>query len=247
MHRIYISEMDARAAELCREWDAGLEVIAFCAAENMENEQMIASQAARLRDFGDFSVHAPYYELAPSAIDPMIRGVAMHRFRQCAQLCARLGTRRMIVHSGYAPMVYYPQWFVPKSIEFWREFVPGLPEGFELMVENVLDVRPEYIRDVCDGVDDPRMRICLDVGHAQVYSENTPEEWIRMLGSRISHVHLHNNLGVRDEHRALEDGCIDMCAVLELLDEYAPDAALCIESVDAAASVQTLVRGGYLK
>ena len=135
---------------------------------------------------------------------------------------------------------------MPKSIEFWREFVPTLPDGFELMVENVLDVRPEYIRDVCDGVNDPRMRICLDIGHARVYSQVPPEEWIRTLGSRIGHVHLHNNLGERDEHRAADDGCIDMHAVLKLLDEYAPDAAISIESVDAQRSVQALVKGGYM-
>ena len=59
-----------------------------------------------------------------------------------------------------------------------------------MLLENVLDPRPEYIRDVCDGVDDPRLRICLDVGHANAYSEVPVEDWIAMLGGRIAHVHL---------------------------------------------------------
>ena len=247
MRRFYVSELDARAPELALERGMGLEIIGFCAAERMEDEELIASEEVRLRPYARKSLHAPYYELAPCAIDPLIREVSLKRYRQAVATCMRLGIRRMVVHSGFAPRVYYPEWFVPRSIEFWRDFVRELPEDFELLLENVLDVHPEYIRDVCDGVDDPRLRICLDVGHANAYSEVSVEDWISMLGGRIAHVHLHNNDGSRDAHAPLNAGSMDIARILELLDVHAPEAEICIESVDAVSCLKTLEETGAME
>ena len=110
----------------------------------------------------------------------------------------------------------------------------------------MLDVHPEYIRDVCDGVDDPRLRICLDVGHANVYSQAPAEQWIEMLGSRIVHVHMHNNDGLRDLHAPLDEGSLDVERVLRHLDAYAPAADICIESVDALSCIRTLEKRGVI-
>ncbi|MDY5220131.1 MAG: TIM barrel protein [Eubacteriales bacterium] len=115
-----------------------------------------------------------------------------------------------------------------------------------MLLENVLDVHPEYIRDVCDGVDDPRLRICLDVGHANVYSQAPAEQWIEMLGSRIVHVHMHNNDGFRDLHAQLDEGSLDVERVLRHLDAYAPAADICIESVDALSCIRTLEKRGVI-
>ena len=246
MRRFYVSELDARAPELALERGMGLEIIGFCAAERMEDEELIASEEVRLRPYARKSLHAPYYELAPCAIDPLIREVSLKRYCQAVATCMRLGIRRMVVHSGFAPRVYYPEWFVPRSIEFWRDFVRELPEDFELLLDNVLDVHPEYIRDVCDGVDDPRLRICLDVGHANVYSQAPSEQWIEMLGSRIVHVHMHNNDGLRDLHAPLDEGSLDVERVLRHLDAYAPAADICIESVDALSCIRTLEKRGVI-
>ena len=247
MRRFSISELDARAPELALGRGLGLEIIGFCTAEHMEDEALLASEEVRLRPFARKSLHAPYYELTPCAIDSLISRVSLHRYRQAVETSLRLGIRRMVVHSGYAPQMYFPEWFVPKSIEFWKDFVRELPEDFEMLLENVLDVRPEHIRDVCDGVNDPRLRICLDVGHANAYSEVPVEDWIAMLGGRIAHVHLHNNDGSRDAHAPLNAGIMDIVHILELLDKYAPEAEICIESVDAVSCLKTLEEIGAVE
>ena len=242
----YVSQMDARAQMLARSCGMGVELIDFCIPENMENAALIRDSKDALKGFA-LSLHAPYYEIFPCAIDPLIREVAMHRLRRCAALCAEMGARRMIAHSGYMPQLYYPQWFVPKSICFWKEFIAQLPDQLELLLENVLDVSPEHIARVCDGVGDERLRICLDVGHANAYSPVPVTEWIRTLGSRIAHVHLHNNDGSCDAHNALGDGSMNMLEVLEALDVHAPSAALCIESMDAQASLRYLMEHGIIE
>ena len=159
MRRFFVSEMDERAEALARKHALGLELIGFCDARRLQDAEFIHAQAARLEGLADRAVHAPYFELAPCAIDPLIRAVALHRMRQAAQVCGRLGVKRMIVHSGYAPQVYFPEWFVPRSVEFWCEFLGGLSADFELMVENVLDVGPEPLCAVIDGVNVYQSRV----------------------------------------------------------------------------------------
>lgn len=242
----YVSQMDARALLLARGCGMGVELIDFCIPENMENAALIDERKKELKGVA-LSMHAPYYEIFPCAIDPLIRDVAMRRLRRCAALCAEMGAERMIAHSGYMPQLYYPQWFVPKSVCFWKEFIERLPDHLELLLENVLDVSPEHIARVCDGVGDERLRICLDVGHANAYSPVPVAEWIRTLGSRIAHVHLHNNDGSRDAHNAPGEGSLDMLAVLEALDAHAPSAAICIESMDAQAILRYLMEHGIIE
>ena len=237
---IFISEMDDRAAALARSRGAGLELIAFCMAERLEDDAFIVRRAEELRGFDSISLHAPFAELFPCAVDPDAREMALRRLRRTGEICARLGVRRMIAHTGCAPQIYYPEWYVPKSIAFWRDLLRELPEGIEVLLENVLDPDPAELAAILDGVNDPRLGACLDVGHANVYSKVAVKDWIETLGTRIRHVHLHNNDGRTDAHAALNVGTLDVRALLAALDRCAPKADICIESRDASACLDFL-------
>lgn len=246
MDRFLISEMDACAEILAREHDLGLEVIDFCRVENLTDEAFIEHTFRRIQGLRSCTLHAPYCEIFPSAIDPMVLETGLFRLRQAAQVCAKLGIKRMIVHSGYAPMHYYPEWFVPKSIAFWQAFMKMMPENLEIVIENVLDPSPLHLAQVCDGIGDSRVGICLDVGHANAYSEIGVADWIEALNGRIRHVHLHDNHGCRDEHASLGMGNIDFDTLLNRLAVCAPNADWCIESVDAAACINELKKRSWL-
>ena len=68
-----------------------------------------------------------------------------------------------------------------------------------------------------------------------------------MLGGRVAHVHLHNNDGSRDAHAPLNAGSMNIAHILKLLDECAPDAEICIESVDALSCLETLEETGAME
>lgn len=57
-----------------------------------------------------FWFHAPFAELAPCAIDPLVRQVTEKRYRQAADLAQDLGVRRLVIHGGFVPQVYFPEW-----------------------------------------------------------------------------------------------------------------------------------------
>ena len=65
--------------------------------------------------------HAPFAELSPCSIDPLVRAAALHRFRQTIETAQALGVTRLVVHGGFIPLVYFPEWFVEQSVLFWRD------------------------------------------------------------------------------------------------------------------------------
>lgn len=240
MREILISEMDERAGELARAYNVGVETIAFCTAEHMDNPAMIRAKASELSQYRLRSVHGPYYELSPCAIDSMILEVSRKRYHAAFNTAQALSCDRVVLHSGFNPYVYYPEWFVPKSIEFWRTFMAECPPGITLMLENVLDRDPSHLAAICDGVNDPRFRLCLDVGHAQVYSEYSAIEWVNALGDRIGQFHLSNNDGKTDLHAAIDNGVIPIAELFDAIERRAPQASLCVESRDAERWMITL-------
>ena len=244
--RLFLSTIADDAVQTAREFGLGVELAQFCLAENMDKTppDVQASLDAAL-EVPRRVLHAPFAELCPAAIDPLVRAVTRRRFLQAAALAKRYGAEKMVVHSGFIPLVYYPEWFAPQSAAFWREFLNDV-DGLTLCVENVMETSPDVLRQIAEQVNDPRLRICFDVGHAFCQSgELAP--WLDALAPYSSHVHLHNNHGSFDEHLGLPDGTLDIAAVIRQLEALAPQATYTLEVRSARASVEWLLKEGLLE
>ena len=243
--RLFLSTIADDAVQTARDFGLGVELAQFCLAENMDKTppDVQASLDAALK-VPRRVFHAPFAELCPAAIDPLVREVAKRRFLQAAALAKRYGAEKMVVHSGFIPLVYYPEWFAPQSAAFWREFLNDV-DGLTLCVENVMETSPDALRQIAEQVNNPRLRICFDVGHAFCQSgELAP--WLDALAPYSSHVHLHNNHGTFDEHLGLPDGTLDMATVIRQLEALAPQATYTLEVRSARASVEWLLKEGLL-
>lgn len=243
--RLFLSTIADDAVQTAREFGLGVELAQFCLAENMDKTPPdVQKSLDAALEVPRRVLHAPFAELCPAAIDPLVREVAKRRFLQAAALAKRYGAEKMVVHSGFIPLVYYPEWFAPQSAAFWREFLNDV-DGLTLCVENVMETSPDALRQIAEQVNDPRLRICFDVGHAFCQSgELAP--WLDALAPYSSHVHLHNNHGTFDEHLGLPDGTLDMAAVIRQLEALAPQATYTLEVRSARASVEWLLKEGLL-
>ncbi len=243
--QLFLSTIADDAVQTAREFGLGVELAQFCLAENMDKTppDVQASLDAAL-EVPRRVLHAPFAELCPAAIDPLVREVAKRRYLQAAALAKRYSAEKMVVHSGFIPLVYYPEWFAPQSAAFWREFLNDV-DGLTLCVENVMETSPDALRQVAEQVNDPRLRICFDVGHAFCQSGDLAP-WLDALAPYISHVHLHNNHGTFDEHLGLPDGTLDMATVIRQLEALAPQATYTLEVRSARASVEWLLKEGLL-
>ena len=76
-----------------------------------------------------FVFHGPFNELTPAAIDPLVLDVTKKRYRQAVARAQELNINKIVLHAGYQPLVYYPEWFLSRSQAFWRDFVQEIPDG----------------------------------------------------------------------------------------------------------------------
>lgn len=249
-NRLYLATIADDALELAEKYGLGIETDAFCDAAVLDTEAFVRGDWEARRACAVTNrliLHAPFNELHPCAIDLRARALAMERFEQAWALCQRYGIRRMVVHSGFLPYVYYDEWFVEQSAAFWRRFLADKPADFELLIENVLDKDPGVLAELARQLEDPRIRLCLDIGHANIISETPVSRWLAVLAPWLGHLHVHNNDGARDWHRSLGEGTLDVAALLQQAAECAPRATVTIENMHAEPSVLWLIENGFLE
>lgn len=240
--KFYLSTIDPNAQETARKHGLGLEIAEYCTAWNMDEKspETDAAVQKKLAGISNRVFHAPFNELFPCAIDPKARALAASRYRQAIGLAKQYGATKVIIHGGYNPWIYYPVWYTEQSILFWRDFLKEDP-GVQIVLENVLETEPEMLLSIVKGVDDPRLRLCLDVGHVNVYSKVPFLDWLEICAPYIRHFHLHNNEGTWDSHSALTDGTIPVQTLLAAIEEKRPDATITLELMEAEPSVRWLL------
>lgn len=242
MNRFYISTIDPQAQDVALEYGLGLEIAEFCTAWNMDEKYSETDEIVlnKIKKIPNRLLHAPFNELFPCAIDPRARALAAQRYEQALNLAQRYRAEKVIVHGGYHPMIYYPQWYTEQSVLFWKGFLAGSSVG-NIVLENVLETEPQWLLDIVREVNDPRLRICLDIGHVNAYSAVPVMQWLETLAPWLSHFHIHNNDGSWDTHSPLEQGSIPMKEFLTAARERCPEATFTLELTDSAQSVRWLL------
>ena len=244
-----------RSAPLAAANGMGLELAEFCISDNMDTsfEAVLPHVEACAAAVKRKTLHAPYNELYPMAIDRKVVEVARERYDMAWGYCLRFGAEKMIVHANYVEDLYWPGWFVNRHVEFWKRFLEEHCEPVTICLENVMERAPDLLLDIVKKVDDPRLRICLDTGHANL-SDVSPADWLKTCAPWISHYHIHNNNGpvtrgkrsLGDTHSALDQGIIDMEALLRLAQELTADATAAVESYEPERCVVWLKEKGFI-
>ena len=247
--RLFLSTLAVDAAAQARAYGVGLEIAEYCTAYNMDLHFAETDAAVRqkLEGIGQCVLHAPFNELFPCAIDPKARELAEYRYLQAMELAEGYGAQKIVIHSGYAPNFYYDCWFEEQTALFWTAFLKKHPDRLLICLENVLETAPEPLLHVLQRVEDERLRICFDVGHANAYSDRSVEEWLERFAPYIAHFHLHNNFAAADTHNGLADGTIDMKKLLEKAAGLCPKATFTVETTNAERDLRWLRQRGFLE
>ena len=251
IERLYISTVSEDAVELSKSCGMGLEIAEYCTAYNMDEylEETDRTVRAEMAHTDRFVFHAPFNELCPAAIDPKVLAITRERYEQAYRLCSSYGIRRMVCHSGYVPLVYFKTWFHDRSVEFWTDFLKDKPADFTVCLENVLEDEPHMLTEIVKAVNDPRFRLCLDIGHANTFVSEIPlSQWIDVNGPYIGHLHIHNNEGGWDVHDPLPTGNIPMEETLNHLLSLVPDdTTITLETLQSRSSVQWLMDHHFIE
>ncbi len=255
--KLFIATFSKDAISLARDFGVGLEINHTCISQVLdeENREKLLegirndTNLANINDPSHLFLHGPFTEIHPSAIDHRAREFAMRRLNEAYEVASALGINRMVVHTGWIPFIYFKEWYAKKGAEFWENFMKDKPDCFSIYIENVLEDEPYMLLNLMKNIENPGIKLCLDIGHANATTsaEIPVEKWIEVLAPYIGHFHLHNNDGTGDSHSAFEDGNMDMKKILEQISELcAPETTFTIEAREAGACLEWLARGGYI-
>jgi len=174
-----------------------------------------------LHDCGlTITVHAPFMDLSPGSPDPQIRALTRQRLEKLLGLMPVLSPKTVVCHTGYDHRRYWHMrdiW-IRNSLETWTWFGQEIRDlGAVMMLENVYERGPDDMLCLFERFQELEVGFCLDTGHQAVFSNAPLEEWIDAMGPYLGQLHLHDNLGMRDDHLALGRGNIDFHKLLDLL------------------------------
>lgn len=250
-----------RVQSLCEQNNLGLEIQRFynpALIGTEETNKLIDEYKNSLVNFkGGKSLHAPFWDLNLGSKNAAVREATMKAFNYAYEVAKSLGCTEIVIHNGFVPNTSFYEGWVRNAVLFWKEFFSDKDDSITMMTENQCEEDSEVLKMEIDALNDPRLKVCLDIGHAHANSNMKVEDWITSLGERIGYLHLHNNHGkkegrpsyLNDEHLGLDMGTIDIRSVLELLEKHCPKAIWNIEcKLDYIEdSVNNLKSFGYIK
>lgn len=249
--RLCLSSIGDDCNTLASKYGLGIEIAEFCYALNLDSEYENHLDIARKLLNGTNAeaawFHAPFADIAACAIDPKVREVTKLRYEQSIKTACTLGINKIVIHGGYIPYVYYEESYVEQSILFFRDFVQKVPGNMIIALENVMEPSPDMLIRIVEGVNDNRIGLCLDVGHANSeISRIPPMEWLEPMAPYLKHVHLHNNYGGRDLHNSLGEGTIPIRDLLLKITDLCPVASFTLETMHCEPSVEWLETNGFI-
>jgi sugar phosphate isomerase/epimerase len=120
------------------------------------------------------------------------------------------------------------------GLEFLKKAYAKAEElGIILCVENMLPssgmyIEPDEFKEIFEKF--PNMKFMLDTGHANVYTDrNRSVKFIEMFGSRLGHIHVHDNSGSGDEHLPIGCGNINFEEIIKTLKKVGYDDTITLE------------------
>lgn len=175
--------------------------------------------------------HTAYYLPMGSAFEE-VRRACVCELRRCLEVFSIVGARWMNLHADrHAPM-HDRQFYIDQNIRTFEELLPDARRlGVGLMIENLpgsYNTAPQ-LGELLDPL--PELGLHLDIGHANLEAPyNMTSEILTAYGTRLRHVHLHDNRGGNaDLHLPLGAGNVDVRTQLRALKKCGYDGTITLE------------------
>ena len=175
--------------------------------------------------------HTAFYLPMGSAIEDL-RCACVCELRRCLEAFSLIGAKWMNVHPDRHSPMHDRHFVIQQNVRSLRElFADSRRLGVGLMIENLpgdYNSAPQ-LGELLDPL--PELGLHLDIGHANLQvPHNTTEEILVAYGTRLRHVHLHDNKGgFADLHLPLGTGTVDLRHAVRALKRCGYDGTITLE------------------
>jgi sugar phosphate isomerase/epimerase len=187
------------------------------------------------------TVHGTYgFDIDLGSRDEAVRRQAVAQHRRHIEAAAEMGALLYVVHPDY---VEPPGPRDPVVVDALQRTIADLEEmqrelGVRIAMENMPGVGASHFTTPGD-LELGELGLVLDCGHAAI--SGTLDAFLENPRARLTHVHLHSNLGptdTDDPHRPLGEGVVDAAAVLTAA--RAAGATVILEHLDEPSALASL-------
>jgi sugar phosphate isomerase/epimerase len=191
------------------------------------------------------SIHAPFMDMSPGAVDSRIRDVTVERFFQVMEVAELLAPQVIVFHSGYEKWKYGHRvdiW-LEGSLTTWRplrERAAAL--NLKIAIENIFEDEPSNLLLLMEELHSEHFGLCFDTGHFNLFTRLPLEAWLKSLKPYIFELHLHDNDKSRDQHLPIGEGTFNFAALFaELQGNH------CVYTIEAHTPERVLRSMGRLR
>ena len=174
----------------------------------------------------ELSLHLPFSDMNLAGLNESIRLEVIRQMKHYITLASNY-INLAVIHPGYLSAfgVQVPQAAYLTNLASIREICDFAADfGILVAVENMPDLPsifgkyPDEMLEMLESIGSHNVGFTFDVGHANTVG--LVNDFLDLLSDRISHVHIHDNMGKKDEHLPLGKGSIDWKLVMEKLSGY---------------------------
>lgn len=178
----------------------------------------------RLKDSLEYkpslSIHAPFMDLSPAAVDSKVRAVTMERFLQVLDIAESLSPEIIVCHSGYEKWKYAlnTDIWLRESVKTWTPLIEKAERlGVRIAIENIFEDEPSSLSLLMKEFQSENFGICFDTGHCNLFSKVPLSQWLENLSEYFIELHLHDNDKSADLHLPIGDGTFDFRALFSAI------------------------------
>lgn len=151
------------------------------------------------------TLHAPFFDLAPGALDPEILEATRNKLRKAFELIKIFRPESIVCHMNFEQNKQGYKWkqWTEASLGTWHELMNiAAQDNCPLMLENTYESTPDTHEFILSSLDSDNARFCLDVGHLMSFAKSPWQDWLPKLSRWLGQLHLHDNNGSLDQHLA---------------------------------------------
>jgi sugar phosphate isomerase/epimerase len=175
--------------------------------------------------------HTAFYLPFASAFEG-VRRASVDELKRCVDVFAEVGAKWMNLHPDHNTPMHPRSYFIARNIQSIQELMEyARPSGVGLMIENLPGAfnTPDELGELLDPI--PELGLHLDIGHANLMVPfNMTESILARYGTRLRHVHLHDNKGGgADLHLPLGTGNVPLNEAIGALKRCGYDGTITLE------------------